>query len=72
MYKVATRFFQIFSMFLKVCFFDSIFNLKLSLSLKTMLNSTKTLNGYCKATLDVSNRNFIAKHVKFVRIFKFF
>ena len=33
--------FQFFSRFLKICFFGSIFNLKLSLRLKTMLNSKK-------------------------------
>ena len=58
--EVATRFlkfffqvFQISSRFVKVHIFGSIFSLKLSLCLKTMLNSIKTLKIYCKATLNV-------------------
>ena len=43
-YRVASHFFKVFLIsyrFLKVHFFGSIFSLKLSLRLKTMLNSIK-------------------------------
>ena len=43
------NFFQVF----KVCNFWSILSLKLSLRLKTVLNSIKTLKRYCKATLNL-------------------
>ena len=57
--RVATRFFQILSRFskfppgFKKTHFGSIFSLKLSLRLKTMLNSIKTLKRYCKVTFNV-------------------
>ena len=57
-YRVTTRFlkffqvFQISSRFLKVHIFGSIFRLKVSLNLKTVLNSIKPLKRYCKATLN--------------------
>ena len=43
------NFFQVF----KVCNFWSILSLKLSLRLKTVLNSIKTLKRYCIVTLNV-------------------
>ena len=63
-YRVATRFFKIFSRFLKVHILWSILSLKLSLRLKTMLNIIKTLKRYCKTILNVfkkidDDKNFI-------------
>ena len=52
-FRVATCFFNFFSRFSKVHTFESVFSLKLSLRLKTMLNTLKTLNIYCKATSNV-------------------
>ena len=48
--RIDTCFFKFFSSFLKVHIFGSIFSL--NLSLKTMLNSIKTLIRFCKATLN--------------------
>ena len=53
---VFSQFFQGFPNFFQVfksTYFRSIFSLKLSLRLKTMLNSIKTLKRYCKATLNI-------------------
>ena len=52
--------FQISSRFLKLHISGFIFNLKLSLRLKPMLNSVKTLKRYCKAILNLSfkKKNF--------------
>ena len=44
---------QISFRFLKVHIFGTIFNLKLSLMYKTVLNSIKTLKKYCKVTLNL-------------------
>ena len=42
-----------FSRFLKVFIFGFIFSLKISLRLKTMITSIKTLKKYCKGTFNV-------------------
>ena len=47
------RFSKFILSFLKVLIFGSIFSLKLSLRLETVLNSIKTLKRYCKATLNM-------------------
>ena len=64
--RVAThffpKFFQVFlisSRFLKVHIFVSIFSLKLSLKLETVLTSIKTLKRWCRATLNM----FLVKKV---------
>ena len=48
--------YQISSRIFKGMLFGSIFSLKLSL--KTMLNSVKTLKRYCKATLHALKKQF--------------
>ena len=45
--------FKISPRFLKVHIFGSIFSLQLSLRLKTVVDSIKTLKSYCKATFNV-------------------
>ena len=59
-HRIANRFFKKFFLgfpnffqILKVRIFESIFSLMLSLRLKIVLNRTKTLKRYCKATLNV-------------------
>ena len=67
-------FFLIFPGFLlKVFIFWTIFSLKLSLRLKTMLSSIKTLKRYCKATLNVFfNKKNLMMAIKFYLYDRFF
>ena len=51
--ELSNVFSKFSSGFLKVHIFGYIFSLKLSLRLRTVLNSIKTLKKYCKATLNV-------------------
>ena len=51
--KMTSRLPLVFSRFLKLRFFKSIFSLKLSLRLKHKIKSIKSSKRYCKATLNV-------------------
>ena len=62
-YRVATGLWEISSRFLKVHIFWSIFSLKSSLRLKTVLSSMKTLKRYCKATLNVKKKSLMIKKI---------